>query len=135
MQHNSNDNLVLKWLSNAHSDLLIAGIELPEGALYEQLCFHTQQAAEKSLKALLLYLNIDFPFTHNIGLLISFLPTTMQSIPELCNAAILTPYAVITRYPGEVELVSKEDYEESIDTASTIFNWINEYITNNLSGK
>ncbi|MHB9036024.1 MAG: HEPN domain-containing protein [Armatimonadota bacterium] len=54
-----------RWLRNARADLAIAGIKLPPGGQYEQLCFHAQQAAEKSIKAVLLKLEIDFPFTHN----------------------------------------------------------------------
>lgn len=39
------------WLGRAKSDLVLARLPLPEGAFYEDLCFHAQQAAEKALKA------------------------------------------------------------------------------------
>lgn len=39
------------WLRRARSDLALAKVPLPEGALYEDLCFHAQQAAEKAIKA------------------------------------------------------------------------------------
>lgn len=39
------------WLARAKGDLAIAEAPLPEGAFYEDLCFHAQQAAEKALKA------------------------------------------------------------------------------------
>ena len=58
------------WLAYAAADLTMASIPLPEGARYEQLSYFAQQAAEKSLKALLLFLDIDFPFTHHIQLLV-----------------------------------------------------------------
>ncbi len=32
------------WVRRARSDLALAKIPLPEGALYEDLCFHAQQA-------------------------------------------------------------------------------------------
>ena len=48
--------VVVQWMASARSDLAIAGITLPPEAMYEQLCFHAQQAAEKALKALLLSL-------------------------------------------------------------------------------
>ena len=35
----------------ATSDLLLAGIEAPEGVLLDALCYHAQQAAEKALKS------------------------------------------------------------------------------------
>ena len=38
------------WLARAKSDLAIAKAPLPEGALYEDLCFHAQQATERPLK-------------------------------------------------------------------------------------
>jgi hypothetical protein len=37
------------WLARAEGDLALARAPLPEGAFYEDLCFHTQQAAEKAL--------------------------------------------------------------------------------------
>ncbi len=39
------------WLARAEGDLALARVPLPEGAFYEDLCFHAQQAAEKALKA------------------------------------------------------------------------------------
>ena len=39
------------WLARARSDLALAKVPLPEGAMYEDLCFHAQQAAEKAVKA------------------------------------------------------------------------------------
>lgn len=41
------------WLLHARSDLNLASSRFPE-VLYEQLCFHAQQAAEKSIKAVLI---------------------------------------------------------------------------------
>jgi len=42
------------WLRLAKADLAIARLELPPDGLLELLCFHAQQAAEKSIKAVLL---------------------------------------------------------------------------------
>ena len=39
------------WLRYAHSDLELARVPPPPKVLFEGLCFHAQQAAEKSLKA------------------------------------------------------------------------------------
>ncbi len=39
------------WLARAKGDLALALAPLPEGAFYEDLCFHAQQAAEKAVKA------------------------------------------------------------------------------------
>lgn len=42
------------WLRHAYSDLELARVALPAKVLLELLCFHAQQAAEKSLKAVYL---------------------------------------------------------------------------------
>lgn len=39
------------WMARAKSDLALARVPLPQGAFYEDLCYHAQQAAEKALKA------------------------------------------------------------------------------------
>lgn len=119
-----------KWINNARGDLAIARIDLPMDATYEMLCFHAQQAAEKSVKALLLHLKVDFPFTHSIQLLVSMLPSDIQSMTIFRDAAILTPYAVLTRYPGEMDAVTEDKYLEAVHIASAVVNWVEDYISN-----
>ena len=117
-----------RWIKNARADLVMARIGLPEGAMYEQLCFFAQQAVEKSIKALLLHLAVDFPFTHNIQLLVNLLPSDVASLSVFEEAAILTPYAALTRYPGELEAVTAEKYSEAVRTASEVVEWTDAYI-------
>jgi HEPN domain-containing protein len=70
--------------------------------LREQVCFHAQQAAEKALKAVLVSWRIDFPYTHDIKGLLRIAETSGIVIPPtIQQAALLTPYAVETRYPGD----------------------------------
>ena len=54
-----------EWLRRARSNLARARADrgLPDD-LYEDLCFDTQQAVEKSLKALLVHRGLAFPKTH-----------------------------------------------------------------------
>jgi HEPN domain-containing protein len=47
------------WLRYARADLVLARGPLPEGGLYALLCFHAQQVAEKSLKAVLMFRGVD----------------------------------------------------------------------------
>ncbi|MDR2346398.1 MAG: HEPN domain-containing protein, partial [Planctomycetaceae bacterium] len=45
-------------------------------------------------------------------------------IPEnIKEATKLTKYAIITRYPGEYEPITKESYEESIKIATDCLEW------------
>jgi HEPN domain-containing protein len=69
--------------------------------------FHAQQAVEKALKAAIASRDQDFPFTHDIGLLIQLCQDTGFELPaDLTEADRLTPYAAAVRYglgdPGAV---------------------------------
>ena len=57
------------WLRHARSDLALAKTAATQNVLRETLSFHAQQAAEKSLKSLLVLHGIPFPRTHNLTIL------------------------------------------------------------------
>jgi len=99
------------WLAYAHSDLALASATIP-GVMLENLCFHAQQAAEKSLKAVLIFEHIAFPKTHSIKLLIELLPAEIVRTPALLNAVALTEYATVFRYPGEIEPITEVEYQQ-----------------------
>ena len=111
------------WLIFARSDLALAKIRLPDGALYESLCYHAHQAVEKSLKAVLVARGISFPRTHHIRTLIELLPADLPRPPILDDSAALSDYAVTSRYPTTVEPVGKEESEEATRLADTIMVW------------
>jgi HEPN domain-containing protein len=60
---------VIQWLEYGDEDLRLArhGLTLTSGVPYRLIAYHAQQCAEKHLKAFLVYHEIDFPYTHNIG--------------------------------------------------------------------
>ena len=58
------------WLRHAKADLALATAPLPEDGLYSILCFHAQQTAEKSIKAVLVFRGIEFPKAHSLTRLI-----------------------------------------------------------------
>lgn len=111
------------WMRYARADLELSRIALPPGTMYEQLCFHAQQAVEKSLKAVLVSCNIDFPPTHNIQGLIDLLPPEIIRTQILIEAASLTVYAAALRYPGDYEPVSEKEYMEAIRLAEMVVSW------------
>jgi HEPN domain-containing protein len=111
------------WLRRARSDLALARGRLKKSVLAEDLCFHAQQAVEKSLKAILISKGIDFPRTHNLRILIDALPETVFRDPILDSSAALTDYAVSTRYPGETEPVTKDELKTARHIASEVVAW------------
>jgi len=69
--------------------------------------FHAQQTVEKALKAVLAARGVDFPFTHDLRVLMDLCDSAGVPVPSaLADAARLTPYAVAQRYgtahPGDV---------------------------------
>lgn len=97
-----------EWLNRARSNLVqaSAGARLAEIYL-EDLCFQAQQAAEKALKAVLIALNLRFPYTHDLATLLSLLEQAGEPVPaQLREAARLSGYAVVARYPGVTEPVT-----------------------------
>lgn len=91
------------WLLAAKRDLERAEVSLSLGDK-AAATFWAQQAAEKALKALLLYFRGGFPKTHNIKRLLDELGLDLGlSSEELEDAYELTQYYHISRYPDIVE--------------------------------
>ena len=111
------------WLRYAVSDLEVARTTPSSRILLEALCFHAQQAAERAIKAVLVAQVIPFPRTHNIRTLLDLLPQGMGLPSEVEAAASLTDYAVLTRYPGNFEPVTEEEYREAIYLAEAVIHW------------
>ena len=128
-----NNEFARDWLRRAKSNLERARVgKIKDEILYEDLCFDCQQSAEKALKALLISIDKEFPPTHSIARLLEIASETKTEIPaEIRKAIDLTDYAVKTRYPGESEPVTKEEYEEAVTIAETIYNWVSNIMLSN----
>ncbi len=116
------------WLNHAKSDLTLAQSKQPSAVFLETLCFHAQQAVEKSLKALLVHYKIAFPKTHNIGTLIELLPETILVPKDVQDSTILTDYAVSARYPGVIEPVTDSEHNQAIQMAENVMLWAEKVI-------
>jgi HEPN domain-containing protein len=88
------------WITRAYSNLNLAEKGRGKDVMLEDLCFNTQQAAEKALKAVCLFKELDFPKTHSIVRLLDIIESSGVVIPEIVKSGdILTQFAVQTRYP------------------------------------
>lgn len=88
------------------------------------MCFQLQQAVEKAFKGLLIYYGIEPEFTNNIGILLNKLEEHIEIPEDIKTSTDLTKYAVHTRYPGEYDDITKEEYEKSLKIAKDCLNWI-----------
>lgn len=95
---------VREWLKKAEDDYAGA-LHLSrrrKKPLPDLVCFHCQQAAEKFLKAFLIYQETPFAKTHD---LLALLELCAKHHPEFELRSewfeVLNPYSVRFRYPGE----------------------------------
>jgi HEPN domain-containing protein len=112
------------WLRRAKSNLVRARQPKPEEVLWEDLCFDTQQAAEKALKAVLVARRIPFRFVHDIAELLTLLENQGIILPEEIKASAgLTDYSVESRYPGPFEPITEEEFEKALQIAEAVVTW------------
>lgn len=106
----------LLLLKKAVEDIaLLAEVLASENISDEIFGFHAQQAAEKSLKAMLSEFNVRFPRTHNLRLLMDLLADSGHPLPSpLADLDHLTPYGTLFRYediPAQADLDRKAVFE------------------------
>ena len=91
---------------------------------YEIICYHCQQAAEKYLKWVLVLHDIDPPKIHDLEeleKLCEHINPQFETLYEKC--AVLTEYAVHSRYPDEKRL-EKQDMDHALEYAGSIMEFV-----------
>ena len=107
----------LALLSKAENDLVAAKATIATGKALDTVCFHAQQAAEKSLKALLALKDIVYPHRHDIGELVELAKTHFPAVARSERELLaLSPYAVQLRYDETME-PSLAEARTALDTA------------------
>lgn len=111
--------LVAQWLERAEEDLAVARHLLAQDLpYYAAIGFHAEQAAEKFIKAFLVARQVDFPKTHDLGLLLDLVATVDAALAaDLAPAVRLTDYGVDVRYPGDLPDLSADDARHAVDDA------------------
>lgn len=118
-----------RWLRFAMEDLDVArAIVAGEHGVARLACWHAQQAAEKTLKAGLIFHQISFPRTLDLDLLNQLLPTSWRIIDQADRLSELSEWAVEARYPGDWPEAMASDAERAVQTASVVDQWIREKI-------
>ncbi len=123
----------VNWLKKADEDqvtceLLLQSEHFPAAVV----CFHSQQMAEKLIKAYLTEKNIYFQRTHDLSFLLSkfLIPidTNFNKLKEPCE--YLTDFGILPRYPGDYEeldsTVAKDAFNHALEIKSYIYNNLNQ---------
>lgn len=110
--------ITLEWIKKAEGDYMTAGRELKarKSPNYDAVCFHSQQTAEKYLKAYLHESEQSTPKTHVLLDLLALcvkIDMTFLLIQPDVNA--LEGYATQFRYPGQraEKIDAKQAYQNA----------------------
>ncbi len=114
-----------QWVEKANSDLLNADNNLAARHVpYDTVCFHCQQAAEKFLKGFLVARGSEYPITHNLLVLLEKVLDFDPAAESLREAlALLNPYSVEVRYPGDAWMPTPDDAQEAREAVQEVFEW------------
>lgn len=114
-----------RWFDKARNDLLDADNNLAaERVPYDTVCFHCQQAAEKLLKGFLVAHGCEYPITHNLFAILDRVIEHDPLAESLREAlAILNPYAVEVRYPGDELTLTPDNASEAREAAQEVLDW------------
>ncbi len=117
-----------RWLSFVEDDLKMAQLALAE-KMYNQVCFHAQQAAEKALKAFIIASGEATPHTHKlVDLLLMIRDSQLEKMrPQLQR---LDQFYLPTRYPDALPgtlpegLPNERDAKTALETAQEVLKMV-----------
>ncbi len=113
---------VKEWIKQAEDEFQMAQY-LFDGDFYKGTCFHSQQAIEKALKALLLSKEWMLEKTHSIARLVSLLEDRGIIMHFSDEDVVFLDSIYRGRYPAEAGLLplgepAKEDAQRAVDLAA-----------------
>lgn len=117
-----------EWMAIANKDLYHARHHLDDELedWSDEICYLSQQSAEKALKALIASRHIRPPRTHNLGDLVVAVQNRDIPVPNLeAECRLLSPYAVEPRYPGPV--ITRAEARAAVVAAEAIITAVREH--------
>ena len=115
----------LRLLERAKGDSHVAAtLAADSGAPAWSVGFHAQQAVEKAIKAVLAHQAIQYPFTHDILLLVELLGANgLQAPPSSEELVSLTPFAAAWRYDDPLQESASIDYDWVLERVEETVAW------------
>ncbi len=115
-------DLAKSWFQIADEDILTA-VQLMryEDPVLRSVCFHCQQAVEKYIKGLIIFLDGDFSYTHDISRLLEELKGYERELSlDDIDPDQLTTYAVESRYPDPESSITLARAKEALAIAQEV---------------
>ncbi len=115
-----------EWLFKAENDYESAKYLLTSPKpLFDIAAYHTQQCAEKSLKAYLAFCGQEIDRTHNLKMLAESCALIDKTFCELIDDCILlNPYATLYRYPEGDLMPEKSTIVAALSVSLKIYNYV-----------
>lgn len=120
-----NLKLAREWTIRADNDLKNAQILLEEGGTTDAVCFHSQQAVEKYLKAFLVFNKLPVQKIHSLVALAKQGATKEPRLLDFMeNYKTLETYYIESRYPPDIQAYSKNEGNKAYHLAKEIVSFI-----------
>jgi HEPN domain-containing protein len=111
-----------RWLRYSQEDLELAGqFAQSSNAPPRHACFYAQQSAEKAIKAIFVFLQVDFPFQDDLELLLAPVPDDWQLKRSRPDLSQLSGWGLGAQYPDTSNEATTEDATLAVQTAQTVF--------------
>ena len=125
-----------EWLRRARDDLDVAKEIIVKEHLTNMVAFHSQQAVEKSLKAIVEEFEIGFVKIHNLERLLGMIRNHMNLDVDLNIIKMLDEVYISTRYPGDLGLLPSgkptiQDAKELLDFADALYRNVKKSLKHN----
>ncbi len=114
--------LIIDWINKAETDMKCAKILFEHDGGNDAVAFHCQQAIEKALKAIILYLFSTLESGHSLLYLCKKVITKLPQFSTYLEGCIfVNQYYIETRYPNETPVtVSNEEAMQCLKYAENV---------------
>lgn len=115
------------WLAKAEEDRLFCEALLKEHAPPSGVCFHTQQMAEKLLKAVITSHNVLPPKEHDLTALATLAAAYGSPLDDIKEELkTLNRYYIEPRYPADVPEFTRAESELAFEAAIRVRDFVRE---------
>jgi len=120
-----------EWLFKAEHDIKSAELLFfSQEVLYDISIYHTQQCAEKSLKAYLAYRGKEIDKVHNLKMLVEECIEENEDFNTIYTECMfLNPYATLYRYPEGDLMPDKEELKNALEMSKMILDFVKKVIS------